>query len=180
MGFLTGSGSTKKAAAADLTGFNYLKSSPLASSFGANGAAANDQLSNLLGLNGAQGSAQSSPGFQNYLNSTGYQFQMQQGQDAIASSQAARGLLNSGGTAKELEQYGQGLASTSFNNYLSQVGNVAAQGENAYATIGGAGNSGGQAAGAAWNNQANQQSGLFGSVLGFGLGFIPHPSTGSA
>lgn len=69
--------------------------------------------------------------FNNYLNSTGYQFQLGQGQDAIASSAAARGLLNSGATAKALTKFGQNLASTTFNNYLSQLGGIGTAGQNA-------------------------------------------------
>lgn len=41
----------------------------------------------------------------------GYQFEMQQGQDAIQGAAAARGLLRSGRTLKDLVGYAQGLAS---------------------------------------------------------------------
>lgn len=54
----------------------------------------------------------------------GYQFQLQQGQQALERSAAARGGVLSGGTAKALDQYGQGLASTNYqqayNNALTQ------------------------------------------------------------
>lgn len=72
--------------------------------------------------------------FKRYLDSTGYQFQLGQGQDAITTSAASRGLLRSGGTAKALTKYGQDLASTTFNNYLAQVGNVGNSGANAGVT----------------------------------------------
>lgn len=53
----------------------------------------------------------------------GYQFQMQQGQQAINNSAAARGGLLSGATLKDLLSYGQGLADSTyqqvFNNDLS-------------------------------------------------------------
>lgn len=56
-------------------------------------------------------------------NTPGYQFQLKQGTQAIEQSQAANGLLQSGGTLKGLEQYGQGLASTTYqqayNNALT-------------------------------------------------------------
>lgn len=173
MGFLTGKSDTKKAAAADLTGFNYLKDSPLASSYGATGAAANTDIANLLGVNGEAAGAQSAPAFQNYLNSTGYKFQLQSGSDAITGNMAARGLVNSGATAKSLEEFGQNLGATSFQNYLGNLGGLSAAGQNAYNTIGSSGTSGGQAAGNAWNQQAGEQAGLFGSIIGTGLGFIP-------
>lgn len=40
-----------------------------------------------------------------------YQFRLQQGMDSAMSSQAARGLQNSGGALKELTAYGQDMAS---------------------------------------------------------------------
>lgn len=46
----------------------------------------------------------------------GYQFQLQQGQDALQNSAAARGGLLSTGTAKALDAYSQGLASTNYQN----------------------------------------------------------------
>lgn len=46
----------------------------------------------------------------------GYQFQLQQGQQSALNSAAAKGSLLSGGTLKSLERFGQGLASTSFQN----------------------------------------------------------------
>ena len=44
----------------------------------------------------------------------GYQFRLQQGLDAIQRSQASRGLLESGGAAKELQQFGEGMAAQEF------------------------------------------------------------------
>lgn len=74
-------------------------------------------------------------GFNNYLGSTAYNFQLNQGQNAIGSDAAAKGLLNSGGMAKALTQYGQNLAGTTFNNYLGQLGNLNNQ-QGATATAG--------------------------------------------
>ena len=54
----------------------------------------------------------------------GYQFALQQGLKGVEAGAAARGNLLTGGQQKALEQYGQGLASTtyqqSFNNALTQ------------------------------------------------------------
>lgn len=54
----------------------------------------------------------------------GYQFQLQQGENALQNSAAAQGNLLSGGTGAALEQYGQGLASENYqqvyNNALTQ------------------------------------------------------------
>jgi hypothetical protein len=51
----------------------------------------------------------------------GYQFQLQQGENAIQNSAAATGGLLSGGTAKALDQYSQGLASTDYQNLYNQA-----------------------------------------------------------
>lgn len=69
--------------------------------------------------------------FNNYKNSTGYNFQLDEGTNAIASNAAARGLLNSSATAKAMTKYGQNLASTTFNNYLAQLGGIGTAGQNA-------------------------------------------------
>jgi|SRR5580658_1024365 hypothetical protein len=54
----------------------------------------------------------------------GYQFALQQGENALQNSAAARGGLLSGNTAEALDQYSQGLASTNYqqtyNNALNQ------------------------------------------------------------
>ena len=50
----------------------------------------------------------------------GYQFRLQQGMDAAMGSQAARGLSQSGGALKELQNYGQGLASQEYGNVYNR------------------------------------------------------------
>lgn len=158
-----------KAAKQDLTGYNYLTKGAGAgaeSGYINNGAGANNALANLLGLNGAAGGAQSSPAFQNYLNSTGYQFQLGEGSHAITGNNASKGLLNSGATAKALTNYGQNLASTSFNNYLNQLGGVSAAGQTGLGQVSQAGTQGGVAAGS--NTQSGMSSGFgqLGSAVG--------------
>ena len=44
----------------------------------------------------------------------GYQFRLEEGQKALERSAAARGTLLTGGTAKALQRYGQGLASQEY------------------------------------------------------------------
>lgn len=46
----------------------------------------------------------------------GYQFRLSEGLKAIERSAAAKGLLQSGGTLKGIEQYGQNLASDEYQN----------------------------------------------------------------
>jgi hypothetical protein len=152
----------------DLTGYNYLTGQRANKGLGPGvigyvntGNKANDQSANLLGLNGPEAASASSPAFYNYLNSTGYGFQLDQGDKAITGSAAARGLLNSGSTAKALQKYGQGLASNYFNDYLNQTNASANRGLTAANMIGQAGTEGGKAAGEAMSNGIG---GLFGSI----------------
>ncbi len=51
----------------------------------------------------------------------GYQFQLQQGLNALQNSAAATGGLLSTGNAKNLEGYAQGLASTNYNTAYNQA-----------------------------------------------------------
>jgi hypothetical protein len=84
---------------------------------------------------------------QTYIDTPGYQFQQQQGANAINSSAAATGGTLNGGTLKALDQYTTGLANSTYgqayNQYLAtsqqqygQLFNVAQLGENATATTG--------------------------------------------
>ncbi len=142
-----------------LTGYNYLKGNPLINAAqtagqGALSGVTADQsaLAQLLGLAPATPGTQSA--FQNYLNSTGYQFQLGQGDAAITDSASSRGILNSGDTAKALTRYGQNLASGSFTNYLGQIAGLnglqqatANSGLTAAQLVGQAGTTGGGIAG---------------------------------
>jgi len=58
-------------------------------------------------------------------NLPGYQFQMQQGTDAVARQMAASGFLGSGNEATALEQYGQGLASSFYGQQTSLLASLA-------------------------------------------------------
>lgn len=51
----------------------------------------------------------------------GYQFQLQQGNQLLQQSAAAKGNLLTGGTAEALNQFGQGLAQTDYNNLYNQA-----------------------------------------------------------
>jgi hypothetical protein len=114
--------------------------------------------------------AGSGDAFQNYLNSTGYKFQLGEGIGAIEASQATKGALNSGATLKALQQYGQNLASTTFNNYLNQLGQLSGQGLQAGQLVGGAAQQAGSEAAAyqagAGAAQGGATSGAFGALAG--------------
>ncbi len=91
------------------------------------GVAATNQLGGVYGLPGYKSVDLS----KTIANLPGYQFQLNQGVQAIDRSQAARGLLDSGATGKALAQYGQGLAQSYSGQYLSGLEALANRGEGA-------------------------------------------------
>ncbi|MGH8338210.1 MAG: hypothetical protein ACRETL_15615, partial [Gammaproteobacteria bacterium] len=62
----------------------------------------------------------------------GYQFQQQQGQQALQQSAAARGNLLTGGTAEALDNYSQGLAASNYQNVYNNAYNTYASNYNQY------------------------------------------------
>lgn len=80
----------------------------------------------------------------------GYEFQLDQGQQALQNSQAAGDGVLSGAALKNLINYNQGMASTGYqnaytrwlqsqSNTFNQLSNVASLGENAGANVGNSG-----------------------------------------
>jgi hypothetical protein len=59
--------------------------------------------------------------FDNYRNSTGYQFRVGEGARALDNSFASRGVGQSGAAAKAALSYGQNIASGEFGNYLNAL-----------------------------------------------------------
>jgi hypothetical protein len=57
---------------------------------------------------------------QNFQQSPGYQFSLQQAQKGLANQQAARGGRASGRAMQELSALNQGMASQEYNNYMQQ------------------------------------------------------------
>lgn len=166
-------------------GFDYLKDNPLVGQAQSAGGTAMGMRNALLGIGGSGADALAArQAFQEFQNSTGYQFRMDQGVDAITQSAAARGLLNSGAALKGLASYGQGLASAEYANYLNQLGgvqdvglnaayNVASQGQSAGATAAQAYLQAGQGQAMAYTNAGNalaQGATMQGQALIGGLG----------
>jgi hypothetical protein len=73
---------------------------------------------NALGLNGPGGTAAAQAAFQ---TGPGYQFQLQQGLDAINRSANAAGMGASGNMLREAQTFGQGLAAQEYNNWLKNL-----------------------------------------------------------
>lgn len=115
--------------------------------------------------------------FQNYLNSAGYQFQVDQGNQAINQGYAARGALQSGAALKALQTYGQNTATGFFKDYLGLLSNqqgVGLSGANAVAGVGtnyansvsANNNNAGSAAANAYLQKGNATAGMYGNIAG--------------
>lgn len=119
---------------------------------------------------GQPGAADAQDAFQRYMDSTGYQFRFDEGMDAITGSAAARGLLDSGATARGLQSFGQNIGSQEFQNYLAQLGGLAGTGIETSMNIGGlgssAGMSGASAIGQGYGNAANSRAAGQGALWG--------------
>jgi hypothetical protein len=89
------------------------------------GQPANQQQSNLLGLNGqpAADAAMST-----YQTSPGYQWQLGQGLRAVDAAAAAKGMLRSGATLKAEQVYGAGLADSDFGTYWNRLQQLSGSG----------------------------------------------------
>lgn len=85
----------------------------------ARGNDAGSAIMKLLGLGGDSTAQQAA--FQDFLGSSGYNFQMDQGRDVIEGSAAGRGLLNSGSTLRAMSDYGQQTGQAYFQKYLEQL-----------------------------------------------------------
>lgn len=97
------------------------------------------QLDSLMGQDPSNGYADKLKTLMNGQFSTSdpsYQWRYDQGQQAVERSAAARGLLQSGNAAIELQQYGQGMASqeygAQFNRTLSAMGASEGAFQNSY------------------------------------------------
>lgn len=86
------------------------------------GKAGTDALGNALGLNGQAGNDAAKTAFK---NNPGFQFQLDTGTENVLRNQARTGQgstgLASGNTNVDLTNYSQGLAGTSWNNYVNQL-----------------------------------------------------------
>jgi hypothetical protein len=105
----------------------------------------------------------------------GYQFQLQQGEQALQSSAAGRGMLQSGSTLKAMDQYSQGLASTNYqnvyNNALSAY-NTNQAGMQNLANLGMNANSQALSAGSTYGGQMTSLAGLSANTNMQGAGLL--------
>jgi hypothetical protein len=166
IGGLLGGGSEDVMGAAN-QGFDYLRQNKNVKQAQKQGRQAQGLLAGLLGFGGDQAAAEQA--FSTFRDSTGFDFRMDRGMGAIEGSRAARGILNSGATSKELMQFGQNLASEEFGNYLDQLSGVAGTGLQSAFQVGGAGGAAGGAAAAATRQGQEDAVGTAGGLLRAGM-----------
>lgn len=125
---------TREALQFQREGREAFEGTPIVSTFMPGGAEAFRRRQALLGLGGDVGAAEE--GFENYLNSSGFNFALDTGMDAITGSRAARGVLDSGRTGTQLMEFGSNLGRRAFDNYLTQLMQDSQLGFNAGQTYG--------------------------------------------
>ena len=103
----------------------------------------NTALEGLLGVGGDPNASRNA--FDNYLNSTNYNFQLGQGLNAIETANAP--AYGSGATAKALNNYAQGQAGSALQGYEGLLSNGVGQGIGAAGTLGGLSNQNAEAQG---------------------------------
>ena len=123
----------------------YQSNKALIQPYVSQGYAASNELNGFLGLGGSPQASQDA--LSTYLNSTGYQFNKNEGMSAITGDKAAAGLLNSGSTLEALDSFGTGLADQYGQQYVGNLQNVSNTGVGAINSLAGAG-----------SNYANQVS----------------------
>jgi hypothetical protein len=82
-----------------------------------------------------QGYAMLQPGY-DHTTSPGYDFRFSEGQRAVESGAASKGMLMSGGTLKDLVRFGQGVAADDYNDQFNRTMAVAAGGQQAATSTG--------------------------------------------
>lgn len=125
------------------------------------GAAALGVAGNLSGANGPD-AARAAQG--DFVQSPGYQWQLDQGLRAVDAGAAAKGMVRSGATLKGEMTYGQGLASQDFASYYNRLAGLAGLGENAAAGSGNQSVVTGAGIGQTIASAGQQQSSIYGNA----------------
>ena len=117
--------------------------------------------------------------YEGFRASPGYEYRLQQGQDAIEASAAARGMLRSGGTLTSLQEHAQNTASSEYANHIARLMGMTGIGQqasaqqvaanqnygqaasNTYAAQGNALAAGAVGQANSWNNAINNLTGLY-------------------
>jgi hypothetical protein len=136
------------------------------------GQGAANMLGSIYGIGGVSGgkTTTGSPNanYSNFYNSPGYQFSLQQGENAINKSAAASGGLYSTNTTAALGNYAAGAASTQYNSYINQLLSMAGLGNAAASGVGTAATATGQGVANTLQNAGNASAaGQLGSANAF-------------
>lgn len=122
----------------------------------------NSALSKLLALTSGNGTSQNDA----LAKTPGYQFALQQGQKAVTSGLAARGLAGPGGALeKGSANFAEGLAGTTWQNVVNALQNTYSSGSGALQNMV---NTGSGAAGALAGNSTATGQGISNSLIGAG------------
>lgn len=124
----------------------------------ATGQGALDKLNQAYGLAGQPADLSA------FTASPGYQFRYDQGLQGIDRGAAARGLLHSGAAVKAEENFGQGLASSEFNNWSNTLQNLATGGQSATAGTAAAGSNAANQISQAYGNAGNARASSYANV----------------
>lgn len=149
----------------------------------------------------AYGQFQKTFGDTEFQGDPGYQFRLQQGQNALQQSAAAQGGLLSGAAAKALSKYNQNFASNEYqnaynrftndqNNRFNRLATLAGVGQTATNQLGNAGQNytnaanqntlySGAARASGYTNQANALGSGLGSLSGAGLAYGFYGNSGN-
>jgi hypothetical protein len=139
------------------------------------GNAGRNRLMQLLGLTpGGEGNGSAVKDFSmsDFTSDPGYQFRMDQGQQALERSAAARGGLMSGAALKDTARFSQGLASQDYQAAFDRFKSNQASKINPLQSISGAGQTASNALGQAGQNfatTASQSLGNYGTAAGANL-----------
>lgn len=99
------------------------------------GQAAQRDYANIMGVGtGAPNKEAMYEGLRSY---PGYQFALEEGLGAVTRSTAGQRTFQSGQTMKDLTKYGQGLASSNFENYMSRLQGLSGMGQQTAIQTGG-------------------------------------------
>ena len=114
--------------AGEITGQEFERAQGLLQPYQQAGTQALDQLLLSLGLPNTQGVSPEGRDFSSFFESPGYQFRLSEGTKAIERSAASRGGLLSSRNLKNIQRFGEGLASQEYGRYTGLLSGLAQQG----------------------------------------------------
>lgn len=123
---------------------------------------------NVLSTGTPSSGSQPNPNYAAFYNTPGYQFSLNQGEQAINKQAAATGGLYSSNTLAAQGSFAQGQASTQYNSYINQLLSMAGLGNAAASGVGTAATATGQGVAGSLLNAGNAQaSGILGQSNAF-------------